>query len=106
MTYINNFIENKFPLHKSSPLGEIYFKDLTNDQKKYFWNTTIDVKIVYDLNSNQKSYMFMTTNKTTDVNAQEVRNSFGNILIANLIRNMVRKRIIGVVTISLPAPKQ
>ena len=88
---IKNFIENKFPLHKSSPLGEIYFKDLTNDQKKYFWNTTIDVKIVYDLNSNQKSYMFMTTNKTTDVNAQEMRNSFGNILIANLIRNMVRK---------------
>ena len=33
----------------------------------------------------------MTTNKTTDVNAQEMRNSFGNILIANLIRNIVRK---------------
>ena len=38
----------------------------------------------------KKGYIFRNLNKTTDVNKQEHRNSFGDIPIANLIRYQVR----------------
>jgi hypothetical protein len=84
------FIAGKFPLHKTSVLGEKFFGELTEDQRDYFLNYTFRVVVFSDMSAAEKGQQFRDTNTTTAVNHQEMLNSFGNIPIANAIRSMSR----------------
>ena len=82
---IKSFFNNEFPL----PDGT-FFKALTELEKEFFLNYGISLVIYDNLSTDEKGYVFRTLNKTTDVNHQEMLNSYGNIAIANLVRNTVR----------------
>lgn len=84
------FLRNEFPLHKKSEWGQVYFKDLSESDQNTFWNYTMRV-IIYDtIPDNIIGLIFRTTNTVTEVNKQEMRNSYGNDPLATLIRRTVR----------------
>lgn len=89
MRAILGFLDNKFPTFRSSEFGEKYCRDLTDEQRKSFMNYRLRF-IVYgnhgELSVSDKADIFQKTNTTTPVNSQEFLNSFGDIPIANLIR--------------------
>lgn len=89
MRAILGFLTNKFPTFRSSEFGEKYCRDLTDEQRKSFMNYRLRF-IVYgnhgELSVSDKADIFQKTNTTTPVNSQEFLNSFGDIPIANLIR--------------------
>ena len=64
--------------------------DLTPDQKKFFKSYMLSFCIYEPLDNFTKGLIFRNINKTTDVNHQEMLNSFGNIAIANVVRETVR----------------
>ena len=67
-----------------------YYRDLTSDEKEMFLNTELSFVIYTNLSVYDIGYIFRNLNETTDVNHQEMLNSYGNIPIANTIRNIVR----------------
>ena len=87
---IKLFFDNKFKLHKSSLYGEVYFKDLPTDVQKKFENYKIRFIIYYNLSNSEMGELFRTTNTVTPVNHMEMLNSYGDLPIANAIRNLVR----------------
>jgi hypothetical protein len=93
MRAILGFLRNDFPTFRSSEFGEKYCRDLTDEQRKFFMNYRLRF-IVYgnhgELSVADKADIFQKTNTTTPVNPQEFLNSFGDIPIANLIRETSR----------------
>lgn len=93
MRAILSFLRNDFPTFRSSEFGEKYSRDLTDEQRKHFMNYRLRF-IVYgnhgELSVSDKADIFQKTNTTTPVNPQEFLNSFGDIPIANLIRETSR----------------
>lgn len=67
-----------------------YFSELSQEEKNEILDYKITLVIYGELDTFTKGYIFRTLNETTDVNDQETRNSFGNIDVANLIRESVR----------------
>ena len=59
--------------------------------QKQFLDYEITLVVNEPMDVFTKGYIFRTKNKTTDVNQQEMLNSFGDVPIANLIRETVRK---------------
>ncbi len=82
---IRDFFKGEFKIFKS-----VYYSDLTPDQKKFFKSYMLSFCIYEPLDNFTKGLIFRNINKTTDVNHQEMLNSFGNIAIANVVRETVR----------------
>lgn len=87
---ILDFILGKFPTHKTSPVGEKYFSQFTDEEREQFFSYEIRFVIFDSLTNRQKGELFRDTNNTTPVNQQETLNSYGDMPIANLIRNTAR----------------
>ena len=87
---ILSFLNNEFQLHRKSPWGQKFFKDLPKDVREFFENYKLRVIIYDDLPSNLIGLTFRTINTVTEVNPQEQRNSYGRDPLACLIRELVR----------------
>ena len=84
--YIKAFFENEFPLFGT----KTYYKDLSPEDKKAFLDTELSFCIYDSLSTYEKGYIFRNLNETTDVNHQEELNSYGEIPVAEHIRETVR----------------
>jgi len=84
--YIKAFFENEFPLFGT----QTRYRDLTPEQKNAFLDTELTFCIYDPLPTYLKGYIFRSLNKTTDVNHQEQLNSYGEIPIAEHVRETVR----------------
>ena len=84
--YIKAFFENLFPVDDGR-----YYRDLSEDEKTMLLDYKLSFVIYSNLTVFNIGYIFRTLNETTDVNHQEMLNSYGDIPIANSIRNMVRR---------------
>jgi len=84
------FLNNEFQLHRKSPWGQKFFKELPQDVREYFENYRMRVIVYADLPSHLIGLTFRTINTTTEVNPQEQRNSYGMDPLACLIRELVR----------------
>lgn len=82
--YIYDYVNNKFKIDGK------YFNQLTDEEQNTFLDYKLSFVIYKPLNKYTRGYIFRTLNKTTDVNHMEMLNSFGDIPVANLIRNAVR----------------
>lgn len=82
--YIIGYFQNMFAVNGK------YFRDLSELEKEHFLNTNLMFVIYSNLSVWDIGYIFRSLNETTDVNHQEMLNSYGNIPIANSIREMVR----------------
>lgn len=82
--YIRDYMGNEFKVRGK------YYSELSDEERENFKNYEIVLTVYGPLNVFEKGYIFRNLNKTTDVNKQEHRNSFGDIPIANLIRYQVR----------------
>lgn len=90
---ITMFMANRFKLHKSSPYGEVFFRELSNETQEYFKQYKLRIIIYDNLSNVQMGEMFRRTNTVTPVNHMEMLNSFGDLPIANAIRCMVRQTV-------------
>lgn len=84
--YIKAFFENLFSVDDGR-----YYRDLSEDEKTMLLDYKLSFVIYSNLTVFNIGYIFRTLNETTDVNHQEMLNSYGDIPIANSIRNMVRR---------------
>lgn len=84
--YIKAFFENLFPVDDGR-----YYRDLSEDEKTMLLDYKLSFVIYSNLTVFDIGYIFRTLNETTDVNHQEMLNSYGDIPIANSVRNMVRR---------------
>lgn len=84
--YIKAFFENEFPQFGT----QTYYRDLTPEQKNKFLDYNLTFCIYDNLATYLKGYIFRSLNKTTDVNHQEQLNSYGEIPIAEHVRETVR----------------
>lgn len=92
---ILSFLRNDFPTHRSSHVGEMMAAELSDELREEFMNYQMRFVIYDNLTTRQKGELFRDTNNTTPVNAQETLNSYGDIPIANLIRETSRN-VIGI----------
>jgi hypothetical protein len=81
---IRGFLRNKFRV-----FGK-YFKEFDKKDKQSFFNYELNFCIYEPLTNAMKGQVFQTLNKTTEVSDQEMLNSFGDIPIANVVRQTVR----------------
>jgi len=84
--YIVAFHQNKFPDYTTGK----YFRDMVKKEKDEFLNIELSFCIYKNLESWQVGLIFRALNETTPVNHQEMLNSYGDIPIANAIRETVR----------------
>lgn len=72
-------------------VGGKFWSELTIQQKKNFYNKKL-VFVIYKLGLTnfEKGELFRDINTSTDVKHQEMLNSFGDIAVANVIRETVR----------------
>tara|TARA_Y100000593_G_scaffold27028_1_gene53830 strand:+ start:4298 stop:5668 length:1371 start_codon:yes stop_codon:yes gene_type:complete len=74
---IVGFIEGDFPLHKSSPYGELYFPQLNDDVKEFFLNYNLRITDFYELEGREIGKQFIQFNTTTPPVFAEKMNSYG-----------------------------
>jgi hypothetical protein len=67
-----------------------FFSELSKEEQDAFLDSPITFDIYQSLDAGTKGHIFRTLNKTTDVNFIEMLNSYGDIQIANYIRETVR----------------
>jgi len=67
-----------------------YFSQLSEKEQDAFLDTELSFTVYSALDSATKGHIFRTLNKTTDVNFIEMLNSYGDIPVANFIRETVR----------------
>ena len=67
-----------------------FFSELSEEKKNDFLDTKLTFDIYNELDAATKGHIFRTLNKTTDVNFMEMVNSYGDIPIANFVRETVR----------------
>lgn len=84
------FKNNRFPLHRSSPLGEKYFNELTEEQQERFLNYRLRMVFYPVLSGEENAAAFAQSSNSTPVNFPERMNGFGDTPVANMIRNTVR----------------
>jgi hypothetical protein len=84
--YIKAFFENRFPDFKTGK----YFRDFDSAERDAFLNTDLTFCIYENLEGWQVGYIFRSLNETTQVNHQEMLNSYGSTPVANAIRETVR----------------
>lgn len=78
------YLNNKFKVDGK------FFKELSEEDQDDFLDTEISFDIYQPLDAGTKGHIFRTLNKTTDVNFIEMINSYGDIPIANYVRETVR----------------
>lgn len=81
---IKSYVEGKFRVNGK------YYSELTDEERKHFRNYKLCFSFYQPLPNEVKGIIFRRINNTTNVNNQETLNSFGNIPIANMIREIVR----------------
>jgi hypothetical protein len=67
-----------------------FFSELSKEEQDTFLDSPITFDIYQSLDAGTKGHIFRTLNKTTDVNFIEMLNSYGDIPIANYVRETVR----------------
>lgn len=82
---ILEFVDNKFTTFDGR-----YFKDFSADEKKAFLDYELTFEIYDNLSNKEKGIVFRNINSATAVNDQEIRNSYGDTIIANLVRDHAR----------------
>lgn len=87
---IVNFIEGKFPTHKSCQIGSKYYFELTADERTYFENYKVLITEFTNSSPEFRGYQFHKMGMSTSQNHQEILNGFGNIPVANMIRKAAR----------------
>lgn len=87
---IRDFVKGAFPTYKKSMIGEKYWSQFSDEEKKIFYSYNIRFVVFDSLTNRQKGELFRDTNNTTPVNQQETLNSYGDMPIANLVRNTAR----------------
>jgi hypothetical protein len=84
--YLKKFMSNEFP--------EFYtgkrFRDFDQAFQTEFLNLSINIVTYNDLSPEEIAFIFQMVNKTTDVNHQEMLNSYNCIPVAKHIREMTR----------------
>lgn len=75
--YIIAFINGEFALHSSSILGAVKWKDLSPEQKDWFWNYPITWTDMYELTRDEYGPQFEQTNTITAPNFEEKMNAHG-----------------------------
>ena len=79
-----NYYSNQFKVNDK------LYKQLSDDDKERFLDIELSFTVYKELESQDKGHIFRTLNKTTDVNFIEMLNSYGDIAIANSIRETSR----------------
>ena len=82
--FIFAYVDNQFSVNGK------FFKDLTSKEQEEFLNYDLDFCVYKPLSVFRKGEIFRHLNTSTDVNFIEMLNSYGDIPIANLIRETVR----------------
>lgn len=82
--YIWQYLNNEFKVNGK------YFNELSDEVKRKFLNYEIVFSIYEPLDAYTKGFIFRALNETTNVEHQEMLNSYGDIPIANYIRELVR----------------
>ena len=77
-------------VHDEFKVNEKFFSELSDYEKKDFLKSEISFTIYDELDADTKGFIFRNLNKTTDVNFIEMLNSYGNIPLANYVREKVR----------------
>jgi len=67
-----------------------FFSQLSEKEQDAFLDTELSFTVYNALDSATKGHIFRTLNKTTDVNFIEMINSYGDIPVANFVRETVR----------------
>ena len=97
---VRDFMDGKFKTHKNTfcqigekvfKIGNLYYKDLPIEVKEFFLSYKIRFTI-YDksMTDEQAGEIFRRTNITTDVNWQEMLNSYEDNLVAKFVREISR----------------
>ena len=81
---IHAYVNGKFKVN-----GQ-YFTDLSKEQQKKFLEFPLSFTCYTQMDNDKKGRIFRNLNKTTDVNFIEMLNSYGDITIANYVREKVR----------------
>lgn len=89
---IHGFKNGDFALNAylSKDIGYKKFSQLSLEQQQDFLDHPIRLVVYKHLTPSQKAKQFRTTNNSTPVNDQEMLNGFGNIPIANAVRETAR----------------
>ena len=85
--YIIDFYNNRFPLFNTGK----FYRDLDATDRATFLTKNMFFCVYDNLKPDQAGQIFRDLNKTTQVNHQEMLNSYGDIPIANAIRQTVRE---------------
>lgn len=88
---ILNFFNNKFALPKGSKNAGKYYRDLDEAAKEEFLSYKMRFIEYGNIATQWIGRIFRNTNLTTEVNRQEMRNSYGQNPVAVLVRRTVRK---------------
>ena len=83
---ILKFKNDEFPLWGTNT----YFSDLLPATREHFLKTRLRIVIYKNLSPAEKGKLFRSTNTVTPVNHAEMLNSYGDMPIANMIRNLSR----------------
>lgn len=81
---VKAFFDGKFKFNGK------YFSELSQEEKDQFLSYEIGLTLYEPLPSHIKGYIFRTINETTNVNHQEMLNSYGDLPIANAVRFTLR----------------
>lgn len=87
------FLANQFAVTIQNEDGEVkqaFFKDFTDEQREQFRNLELTFCIYENLSGPQVGNIFRTLNTITKIEHQELLNSYGDIPVANAIREAVR----------------
>lgn len=87
------FLDNKFQVTIQNEAGEVkkaFFKDFTDEQRDEFRSIDLSFCAYENLSGPQVGNIFRTLNTITKIENQEMLNSYGDIPIANAIRETVR----------------
>lgn len=88
---IDDYVNGRFSLHKSSRYGEKSYGKLSAGLKEFFDNIQVRVVLYHDLDEAKSGVLFRECNNVTQVNFMEMLNSHSNLPIAKLIRETVRR---------------
>jgi hypothetical protein len=84
------FRNGEFPTHASSVIGSKYYWELTDEERQYFLDYKLRFCLYEPMTPRQEGELFRNSNNSTPVNDAETLNSYGDIPIANLIREYAR----------------
>ena len=87
--FYNNCFSVKFTDWDGNEV-EKYYSDLSEEEKSAFLETEFSVDIYKTLSVQEKGKLFRKLNKTSEVRFMEMCNSYGDIPIANFVRELVR----------------